>query len=242
MQVPSWWGWWLMHAGVQVSDKRQGQIWAHKQLLWALAPCVGISGCRIIPRVCMWKWWHALGTLPAWCKGTAGGPCSELAHSGGCQLWGLGCHLSLSLLLSPGLDVSGGSGLQWGQRGERGKGLKQLMIGNQINVVGKLVKSADSSQWPWWPEVPLVPKAAGVVCSVTGNRGHSPCRVEIYGPCFSPLFPAFSICLSFAPLWMGWNQSRSSVWCLEWLGKLVIHSDQVFLFHCIVKVGVSLLA
>lgn len=36
MHVPSWWGWGLMNAGVQVRDKRQGQVRAHTQLLWAL--------------------------------------------------------------------------------------------------------------------------------------------------------------------------------------------------------------
>ena len=239
-----WWG--LGHAGAQlvglVADECGGTSqWqetgpnpgpqaAAVDLGW-LSVCPSLaagSGCV----------YGSGGRRWASCKGTAGGHCSELVHSGGGQLWESRMP-SYSLT-----DAESWAGCQWrfwtlvGAERREWEG-PQAADDNKLNncggktseicrqfTVALMARGSFSGKGCW-----------GCVQSVTGNCGHSPCRAEIGGPCFSPLFPAFSICLSFAPLWVQWNQSRSSVWCPEWLGKLITHSDQVFCFTTFLNLG-----
>lgn len=88
-----------------------GPIRAHTQLLWALVGslCVHLwlqdltKGVRMAAEA-------AVGVMPAGAKAQLEGTALSL-RSGGVRCGGLCCHLALSLLLSPGLDVSEGSGL-----------------------------------------------------------------------------------------------------------------------------------
>lgn len=96
-----------MSAGVQVSDKRQGQIQAHKQLLWTL-----------VGSLCVHLWLQDLGVCMAveagdgrHAKAQLEGTALSLCIVVGVSCGSLGCHLTLSLMLSLGLDVSEGSGL-----------------------------------------------------------------------------------------------------------------------------------
>lgn len=59
--------------------------------------------------------------------------------------------------------------------------------------------------------------------------GRSWCMADTDSPCPSPLFLPLSVHVSFAHLWLVWNQSRSSVQRPERVRKLIAHPTLLFL-------------
>ena len=69
-----------------------------------------------------------------------------------------------------------------------------------------------------------VAKAAGFVCRVGYWEPRLlRCVAATGSPCFSSLFWAISVCLSFAGLRVGWKQGGTFMQCPERLRKLVAH-------------------
>lgn len=79
--------------------------------------------------------------------------------------------------------------------------------------------------------VSSVLKAVGVTCGagVTWELWLLWLHDCYWNPHFSSLFLAIFIHLSFASLWVGWNWSRSFMWCPKRLQKLVAHPVLPFL-------------
>lgn len=178
-------------------------------------------GCRILSKVCTWRWSLEIAAILVWSKAQLEGACSERVHRGECQLWGsrlASCSLTVA---ESWASSSESSGLQWGQRGETGKGLRQLRTAHANSCGAKISEVCGQST----VSLMTSDSFSGKICwycrqSVPENHSHPHCRADMGRPCllfcFFSLFLAFSLWFSFAPLGQGgegWGETKAGILC-----------------------------
>lgn len=141
-------------------------------------------GCRILSKVCTWQWSLEIAAILVWSKAQLEGACSERVHRGECQLWGsrlASCSLTVA---ESWASSSESSGLQWGQRGETGKGLRQLRTAHANSCGAKISEVCGQST----VSLMTSDSFSGEICwycrqSVPENHSHPHCRADMGRPC-----------------------------------------------------------